>query len=472
MMDKPMKYRILVIDDDHAIQVAIKLGLKNENYELQFAADPVSAQTILSAPAKVDLLLLDLHFPERSGLDLLRWLKIENLSVPCLLISGAATAKEAVEGIKLGAFDYLEKPLAIDRLKLSIDRCLGHHQQWIVLNSLLSPSLPSGAMIGVSASMQQVKQVVARYAPTDARVLITGETGTGKEVVAHSLMSHSLRQEKPFLIINSAAIPEALLESELFGHRRGSFTGAVSDRVGKIEMADRGTLFLDEIGDLTLAAQAKLLRFLETGEIQRIGDIHTKKVDVRIIAATSRDLEAMMENGEFRSDLYYRLNVARIHLPPLRERPEDILELFTYFLRQQQSRLSRLKDVSIQLTQESIHLISTYSWPGNVRELKSFAERCSFEGNPLLGIEQVRKLLNPALKPLTTSRLGDSPTSEKLQIDTIKPLRQFKQEAERKYIESVLEKMEGNISRTASKLEIDRSYLHQKINTWKKDTLV
>lgn len=488
-----MSYRVLVVDDDIAIQSAIKLALKSEAMQLQFASSPKEALQKIEADTMPDLLLLDLHFPQSSGLDLLRSLNQKNIQIPCLLISGAATAKEAVEGIKLGAFDYIEKPLSAERLRLSIERCLKHHHQWLVLNSLTRQTHGPHSLIGFSTSIQEVKNLIARYAASDVRVLITGETGTGKEVVAQSIVHNSLRAGKTFLVINAAAIPESLLESELFGHRRGSFTGAIADRIGKIEMAHEGTLFLDEIGDLSLSAQAKLLRFLETGEIQRVGDLSIRKVDVRVIAATSRNLEKMMATGEFRSDLYYRLNVARIPLSPLRERTMDIVPLFKYFVSHFQERLARSPQSSFSLSMETIQLIEKYSWPGNIRELRSFAERCCFEGKRFLDQKEVRILLHAQGKDTPISLLDDasiilskttapdqnhnpSPFQNlhqdqkfpsALSADKILPLKAFKHRMEKEYIEKVLAVFDGNISRAAAKLEMDRSHLHQKISQWR-----
>lgn len=480
-----MKNKILIVDDDLAIQTAIRLALKTEAYELDFALSPDQAIKKIEEAQPPDLIFLDLHFPHGSGLNVLRHLCQTQQRIPTLLISGAATAKEAVEGIKLGAFDYLEKPLSSERLRISIQRTLNHHQEWLILNSLTHRNLGPHPLIGESESMHKVRQSIARYAASDLRVLITGETGCGKEVVAQNIVDHSPRADKPYLIINSAAIPEALMESELFGHRRGSFTGATTDRIGKIEMAHRGTLFLDEIGDLSLGAQAKLLRFLETGEIQRVGDNNIRKVDVRVLAATSKNLEKLMTVGQFREDLYYRLNVARIHLAPLRTRPEDILPLLEYFTKTFSSRFQSEQNSPLRFTKEALAILKSYTWPGNIRELRSFAERCFYENIVDIEGSDLSLLLTPTqhdqlLYEKDSAKVGsnnppkiktaDRPIdSSAVTSETILPLRLFKQTMEREYIEGVIRFCEGNISRAAAKLEIDRSYLHQKMSTWKKD---
>jgi two-component system nitrogen regulation response regulator NtrX len=449
-----MKETLLVIDDDKSIFTAIKLVLNKESFQID------SAQTIKEGLQMIknnppQLVLLDVHFPGGSGLDLLTQLKNENLELPVLMISGAASAAEAVKGIKLGAYDYLEKPITADRLKISIRRCLDYYRKTEILNGLTQPYSNGPMLIGNSDAMMQVKKQVQKIAHEDIRVLITGETGTGKEVIAQNIWKSSRRADQSFILVNSAAIPDSLIESELFGHKKGAFTDAHVDRAGKIEMADKGTLFLDEIGDLSLPAQAKLLRFLENHEVQRVGDPRTKKVDVRVLTATSKNLEEQVRFGKFRADLYYRINVARIHLPALQNRREDIPDLFRYFLSLQKSFQK------IELDGEALNLLTQLPWQGNVRELKNFTEMLPLTFQGLITKIQIEKLLqtrpeiNPAQQIL--NHYESQPENEWLS------LKNYKNKMEKAYIEKVLTSVGGSVSKAARILEIDRSYLHQKM---------
>jgi two-component system nitrogen regulation response regulator NtrX len=406
--------------------------------------------------------LIDVHFPEGSGIDFYERLVKEKLELPTLLISGAASAAEAVRGVKLGIYDYLEKPLSADRLRLSVKRCLEHFNQKVQLATLTNPLPQEGQILGSSKAMEFIREQVGRFAQQDVKVLITGETGTGKEVVAQSLWRQSDRSSRTLIVVNAAAIPENLVESELFGHRKGSFTGATHDRIGKIEMAHGGTLFLDEIGDLSLPVQSKLLRFLENDEVQRVGDNQVKKVDVRVIAATSKNLEHEVEQGRFRSDLYYRLNVARIQIPPLREHVEDIEVLFPFFLERKYERSPHLSKAIIE--KSAMEALQKYSWHGNVRELRNVADRILLLAPKCINGDLMVKVLGLAnLSPGPASKIeGESA------MQTFLPFKEYKLKMEDEYLQKVLHFVGGSITQAAQVLKIDRSYLHQKLNNLKK----
>jgi len=443
--------KILIADDETAIRQSIKLILSDLSYDLIEAGDLETAYRLITHQ-EPDLLLLDVHFKNATSLDLMRRLVTEGVSIPIIVLSGAASATEAAEAMKLGAYDFIEKPIASDRLRISIHHCLESAALKQKVQRITIPSSFNFELVGKSVATQKIRKFVEQYAKKDVKVLITGDTGVGKEVVAQNIWQASDRAEKPFIVVNSAAIPENLIESELFGHRKGSFTGAVSDQVGKIEMADRGTLFLDEVGDLSAGAQTKLLRFLENGEIQKVGSNQIRKVDVRLIAATSRDLEKEMEKGHFRSDLYYRLNVARIIIPPLRERPEDIAPLFAFFV---DKFCTKFKEQSKSISPDVTDALSAHSWQGNIRELRNVAERIVLISEQRILKEHLDQVLNIQLPPRAKKK--------SLELDKVLSLKEFKNKVEKEYIESVLASCEGSVTRAAQLLHIDRTYLHQKM---------
>lgn len=441
--------KILIADDDGAIRESIKLILTDQPYEIVECGEleKIQKRVIEDGP---DVILLDVHFKEKTSLDLMRKLTLEGLTIPVIVLSGAASAAEAAEAIKLGAYDFIEKPLSAERLRLTIERCLENANLKQKLQGVTVQGVRAPEILGRSSDTEKLRRSIEQYAGKDVRVLITGETGTGKEVVAQNLWRSSARASRPFLVVNSAAIPDTLLESELFGHRKGSFTGAIADQVGKIEMADRGTLFLDEIGDLSINAQTKLLRFLEAGEIQKVGSNQTKTVDVRLIAATSRDLEKEMERGAFRSDLYYRLNVVRISLSPLRNRKEDLLPLFTEFIAYY---CLKFKEGAKTIAPEVAGALESHHWPGNVRELRNVAERVVLSAGERILQEHVQAILGPS-----------SPRKiQKADSEEFVSLKEFKRRTEKEYIESVLAFTQGSVTKAAQLLQIDRTYLHQKM---------
>jgi two-component system nitrogen regulation response regulator NtrX len=359
-------------------------------------------------------------------------------------MSGAANAKEAADAIRLGAYDYLEKPPTAERLRITLKRCLEHAQLRQSYLRLVSATNRQENLLGTSKGMMQVKKHIAQLAAKDVKVLITGETGTGKEEVAQALWRASSRRGQACITVNCASIPETLIESELFGHVRGAFTGATQNQIGKIEMADRGTLFLDEVGELTLAAQSKLLRFLENGEIQPVGANRTKICDVRLIVATSRDLEGETAKGRFREDLYYRLNVGRIEVPPLRSRREDVVPIFRHFV---STFCRRHNEPDKDIADDALRTLTQHDWPGNVRELRNVAERVA-----IIAGEQIASG-DLALRESPGSALGEA----------IVPWKEFKQRSEAHYIAGVLQVTSGSVAKAAELLKLDRSHLHQKI---------
>jgi DNA-binding NtrC family response regulator len=369
-----MNTRILVVDDDASLRRVLQVQLEQEGYVV---ASACSAQQTLSMLQvhPYDLVISDLRMPGVSGLDLLRQIRLRYPEAIVIILTAFGTVETAVEAMKAGAYDYLTKPVHPDELSLVVGRALEHLRlvkEVSTLRANLDQKYGFENILGRAGSLLQVLDTAARAARTHSTVLIRGETGTGKELLARAIHFNSARKHKPLITINCAAIPKELLESELFGHTKGSFTGAVADKKGKIEIADGGTIFLDEIGEMPLELQVKLLRLIEEGELEKIGSEGRNQVDVRIIAATHRDLQAMIEDGTFREDLYYRLVVIPLLLPPLRERLEDIPDLVEYFFRKSQHKNERPELV---MSPALLPYFARYRWPGNVRELENVVER-------------------------------------------------------------------------------------------------
>src|SRR6186713_2582867 len=366
------KARILVIDDDAAIRDSLRMTLEYNGYDFIGAATGPEGLALAEREAP-DLVLLDIKMPGMDGMDVLSRLRSMDETVPIVMISGHGTTSTAVEAIKRGATDFLDKPFeSTDRLLVTIGIALEQGRLRVENKSLKKAVEVRHQMIGESPSLRQVMAAVARAAPTNATVLIQGESGVGKELVARTIHRNSLRSRERFVQVNCAAIPEELIESELFGHEKGSFTGATEKQLGKFEQADRGTIFLDEVGDMSAKTQAKVLRVLQEGEVERLGSARTIKVDVRVIAATNKDLEAEIERGTFREDLYFRLSVIPIRVPPLRDRREDIPALVRHFVdmfsRESNRRPMRFTPAALEFMQKA-------RWKGNVRELKNTVER-------------------------------------------------------------------------------------------------
>src|SRR5213080_5024956 len=367
-MPKP---RILVIDDEAPIRDSLKMTLEYEGYEYVAAATGQEGLTLAEREAP-DLVLLDVKMPGMDGIEVLERLRNMNESLPVVVVSGHGTISTAVEATKKGAFDFIEKPFASERVLVSLRNALDSRQLRDENRSLKKAVEVRHQMIGDSAGLKQVMASISRAAPTNATVLITGESGVGKELVARTIHRNSLRSRERFVQVNCAAIPEELIESELFGHEKGSFTGATEKQVGKFEQADRGTIFLDEVGDMSAKTQAKVLRVLQEGEVERLGSARTIKVDVRVIAATNKNLEEEIAKGQFREDLYFRLAVIPISVPPLRARPEDVPTLVRHYM-EFFSRENNVKPKKI--SPAALEALQRYRWKGNIRELRNTVER-------------------------------------------------------------------------------------------------
>lgn len=442
---------ILVVDDEEDIRDSLKGILKDEGFAVELAANGSEALDRVET-AMPDLILLDIWMEgTEQGLDVLAGLKKKYPVLPVVMISGHGTIETAVTATKLGAYDYIEKPLSYDKILLVIENCL-NYQLLTEENILLKrQAVKRFHLTGSSNVMKDLKKQIETVASTNAWVMITGENGTGKELVAHTIHRLSNRADRPMVEVNCAAIPEELIESELFGHERGSFTGADSHRRGRFDLANHGTLFLDEIGDMSLKTQSKILRILDEQRFERVGGDKTIQVDVRVIVATNKDLREEIRKGAFREDLYYRLNVIPIHVPPLRDRKEDISLLVQDFL-EEFSRENNSEPKSI--TDETMSALLAHDWPGNVRELKNLVERlvimspgARIEFSSLLG----------GFEPIT-SQFTANPS-----FKTAPTLREARNMAEKEYISAKLAKNKGNISQTAEEIDIDRTSLHKKI---------
>jgi two-component system response regulator AtoC len=401
-------YQVLVVDDDPQMQFFLKEALDREPYAVSVAA---SAEAAIDAIGKgsYDLILMDVRLPGMNGLDAVQAIKQIDHRTPIIVMTAHGTRDTALEAVRRGAYDYFTKPFSLDEMEIVVGRALERKRlqsELDRLNAQLASGRRRGRLLGSSRAMEEVFTLIDRVGPTDSTVLILGESGTGKELVAEAIHEQSGRRGKALVKLNCAAIPEALLESELFGHEKGAFTGAVSRKPGKFEQADGGTLVLDEIGDMTLATQAKILRALQERELQRLGGTQTITVDVRILASTNKDLEKAVRDGTFRDDLYYRLNVVTIDVPPLRERRDEIPELADHFLAEANVRLRR----SIhRLAPDTLAALMEYGWPGNVRELRNVIERAAVvnDGDVLL-VGSLPAALRPAESAVGSSARWES----------------------------------------------------------------
>jgi len=442
---------ILVVDDEPRVRESIRSILEDEGYTVIEAADGQEGLTRVTAD-KPDSVLLDIWMPDLDGIEVLRGIKQLDVDLPVIIMSGHGTIETAVKAAKLGAYDFLEKPLSIDKLELVLRNALSQRALVEKNRALKGEADVESEFIGVSPVITSMMEQVRIVAPTQASVLIMGENGTGKELLARSIHSSSRRSGEAFVAVNCAAIPETLIESELFGYERGAFTGATSRKMGKFDLAHRGTLFLDEVGDMSLATQAKILRVLEEKTFQRVGGNRDISVDVRVVAATNKDLLAGIEKGEFREDLYFRLNVFPFQLPPLRERREDIPKLLTLFL----SEYGRFYDkVDLSFSPEAQRALVEYSWPGNVRELRNVAER--------LAIISSREVIDLEMVPssITDERSGSAGEAGTTNEET--DFRRAREIFERDFFTRRLEENEWNISRTSEAVGLERSNLHRKM---------
>ena len=373
MESSVVRKRVLLIDDDPRVRASLKMVLE-PIYDILQASDGQEGLDVFRKDDP-DLILLDVILPGTDGLAMLQTLRMESKMTPVIMLTGTKSVKTAVDAMKLGAADYLSKPFDVDELRIVIDRVLNSSELEREVKQLRAQVVQRYAfhnLIGKSQGMQEIYSKIEQVADSRTTVLITGESGTGKELVARALHYNSSRRERPFIALNCAALPETLIESELFGHEKGSFTDATARRVGQFELAHSGTLFLDEIGDLSPVTQAKLLRVIQEREFMRIGGVQSIKVDVRIVAATNKNLDDLVRKGQFREDLYYRINVIALLLPPLRERGEDIPLLAKHFL---EKRLEEERRPRIEFGKDALDLLTRYSWPGNVRELENFVEQ-------------------------------------------------------------------------------------------------
>lgn len=442
---------ILIIDDEKEICESIKMILEYEDYHVEYSTEAPAGLEKLKF-SNYDALLLDIQMPEMTGFEILKWLEEENIDVPIIVISAHSTLENAVKATKLGAFDFLEKPIDRDKLLISIRNAVGHSNLKKENISLKENLEIEQKFIGKSKAIQNILASVERIAVTEARVIITGENGTGKELVAREIHKRSKRANFPMVEVNCAAIPNELIESELFGHEKGAFTGALHQRIGKFEQADKGTLFLDEIGDMSLQAQAKVLRAIEEGIIQRVGGNKQISVDVRIISATNKDLEKEIEEGNFREDLFHRLNVIPIHVPPLRERREDIPLLVEHFL----DLFSKKNNYPRKtFSKDAMDILINLPWKGNVRELRNIIER-------IVIMIPEDNISADAIRPL----IGVQHSYDNHLINISNSFQEFKEKAERAYIIKQLEANDWNISKTAEIMDIQRSHLYSKMKKY------
>jgi two-component system nitrogen regulation response regulator NtrX len=454
-----MQRTILIVDDEKSICQSLGSILKDEGYEVLTAASGEEALKIIKEELP-SLVILDIWLPGIDGIETLKMIKSQYPQIRVLMISGHGTIETAVKATKLGAFDFFEKPLSMEKVILIVN----HVFELINLeeeNKLLKQKISQDyELTGNSAPILELKEMISIVAPTNAWILIMGENGTGKELVARSIHKLSKRAYKPFVEVNCAAIPEDLIESELFGHEKGSFTGATEKKRGKFDLAHEGTIFLDEVADMSLKAQAKILRILQEKKFERVGGNTFIPTDVRVLAATNKDLELEMEAGRFRQDLYYRLNVIPLRVPPLRERKEDIPVLTNWFLRE-----FSLKECEEGKTiaDDALTKLIEHDWPGNVRELKNFIER--------LVIMVPQGVITANDIPLLTEGNHEIPEAA-LPLFASESFRTAKIDFEKEYIIKKLKEFDGNISRTAEAIGIERSNLHRKIKRYGLDDIM
>ncbi|MCF7915071.1 MAG: sigma-54 dependent transcriptional regulator [Spirochaetaceae bacterium] len=449
-----MKFSILIVDDEKNIREGLGRSLEMDGYEVLLAEDGKQGWSLVNEE-HVDLVIADLKMPEMSGEELLKRISSAYPTIPVIILTGHGTIESAVEAMRNGAFDFVTKPVNLDRLSLLTKRALSNRELVLQHRNLkeeverLKSRRTAGAIIGKSSQMQKIMQMIEQVAATKASVLITGESGVGKELVADAVHNLSNRKDNPYIKVHCAALAESLLESELFGHEKGAFTGAVSMKRGRFELAHTGTIFLDEIGEINQQVQIKILRVLQDKKFERVGGEHTQEVDVRVVSATNRDLKSEIEEGRFREDLFYRLNVVNIHVPPLRDRKEDIPLLISAFLQE----FSEENQKNIEGIDPRARLaLYNYHWPGNIRELRNCIESAVVmsKGN-IISYDD--------LPPTVTS--GSETDYIKIEVGS------SMEDAEREMIRATLHRENGNKSRTADVLGIGRKTLHRKIQEYK-----
>jgi len=442
-------YSILIVDDEDAQRSILKGYLEKKGYKIYSASSGTEGIKFVQNNL-IDIVLSDFKMPDKTGLEVLEEVKKINPEISFVILTAYGTIEDAVKAMRLGAFDYISKPVDLDELDLMIERIIEHNNlksEIQILKNQLKEKFKIDSFISHSARMEEVLSVAARAADSKATILITGESGTGKEVLAKSIHYVSPRKEKPFIAVNIPALPETLLESELFGHEKGAFTGADKAKKGRFELADGGTIFLDEIGDIPINLQVKLLRVLQEHQIERVGASENIDIDVRIIAATHQNLEEKIKDGSFREDLYYRLNIVSLHIPPLRERREDILPLIEYFTEKYSKENNRKK---LTLSKEAVDSLIKYNFQGNVRELENIIERAViFCKGDMITLQELPVTFKPKLDELDFSFNGSLDDS----------VRKF----ERDFILRALENNENNKEKTADALRVGLSTLYRKL---------
>jgi two-component system, NtrC family, nitrogen regulation response regulator NtrX len=465
----PADAPVLIVDDEKNIRRTLRMVLEGEGYEVLEAATEAEAARILSGDRPVDLVLLDVKLGEDNGIELLRRLKARadddgavgfDPDVPVVMISGHASIEDAVQATRLGAFDFLEKPLDRNRVVVTARNALERRRMSREVSTLRAAVDSRYELLGSTPVMQELRRQIAKVAPTRSRVLVTGESGTGKELIARAIHRNSAVAGKAFVKVNCAAIPPELIESELFGHERGAFTGAVAKKRGLFEVADGGTIFLDEIGDMSQSAQAKVLRVLQTGEFSRVGGEVTLRVDCRVVAATNRDLEQMVAAGQFREDLFFRLNVVPVRSPTLAERTDDIPLLVESFIREccDENGFGYKPIDDAVLTR-----LQSYDWPGNIRELRNVVERLCIMSDETITERDLPPYLGGPRQAGPTRRAPSQIGAIDLARHADRSLREFREEVESEFIRYKLAEFEWNISRTAQALGIERTNLHKKL---------
>jgi DNA-binding NtrC family response regulator len=460
-----MSVSILVVDDDPAIQDSFAKNLRSWGYEVDTVGDGQQALAMARQKA-YNIIFVDLVLPGLSGQELVKQIKDEQVDTEVIVTTGQGSIEDAVAAMKASAFDFILKPLNFDHIKILIDRCLekiglrmeGDKLKDIAqdLSSVAYEKYHYDKLIGKNYRMQEIYRLINTLKGIDSTVLITGETGTGKGLLARTIHYNSTRRDHPFITVDCGAIPETLLESELFGYEKGAFTGALRRRLGKFEQAHKGTIFMDEVGDIPLPTQQKLLRVIQERVIERLGGERSIEVDVRIIAATNKDLKKLVDEGRFREDLYYRLNIIPIHLPPLRERMDDLVLLVTHFMEKYREKLK--KDVRT-ISQDALNAMMRYHWPGNIRELENLMERAI--------------IMTPG-KDITKIDIPGERRNKEIysfgRIDINLPLKQVKREVieqvERKYLKELLKKSRGNINQVARQAKIDNKTLYEKMKKY------
>jgi two-component system, NtrC family, nitrogen regulation response regulator NtrX len=448
-----MKKRILVVDDEESIRKSLVGALTDEGYEV-FDAEDGKRALELAETTRPHLVLLDIWMPQMDGMEVLKRLKKDFPEVPVIMISGHGTIETAVKAAKLGAYDFVEKPLSLEKITITIDHALRERSLESEVSLYRARFDVSTTIVGESPAITRLKEDIKMAAPTDSYVLISGENGTGKELVARALFAMSKRSDGPFVEVNCAAIPEELIESELFGYEKGAFTGADAKKLGKFDSADGGTIFLDEIGDMSLKTQAKILRILQEGTFDRVGGTKTITVDVRVIAATNQNLTKKIEEGAFREDLYFRLNVLPLAVPPLRERVGDIPLLVEHFINEfSKGEVRRKKTIDPR----AVGMLTGYHWPGNIRELKNLVER--------LTIMTRDSTIGPGDIP--DYIMGKVEKGDDESLFACDDIKEARDKFERIFIEKKLRENDFNISQTAKVLNMERSHLHKKIKAYK-----